>query len=83
MIHELKTWTDVFEAVLNGIKAFEYRYCGDREFNVGDKLLLREYLPQENDYSGREIIVTVPYIIFGGQFGIPKDYCIMSIFKEE
>lgn len=44
MRHELKTHPEPFEAVVQGLKTFEYRY-DDRGFNVGDELLLREWDP--------------------------------------
>jgi hypothetical protein len=45
---------------------------------LGDFLLLREYIP-EHGYTGDEFLVYVPYIVWGGMFGIPEDYCIMSV----
>ena len=62
MKHELKIWPAYFEAVLSGNKTFEYRY-NDRAFSVGDVLLLREYNTYKKEYSGREIEVTVTYIL--------------------
>ena len=50
-IHELKIKPVYFEAVKEGIKTFELRK-DDRNFKVGDILLLREW---EHKYSGRKI----------------------------
>lgn len=44
--HELKTWPEPFAAMVDGRKAFEIRR-DDRNFAVGDALLLREYEPPE------------------------------------
>ncbi len=41
MIHELKTWSAYFNEVFMGHKTFEVRKA-DRDFKVGDKLILIE-----------------------------------------
>ena len=79
MEHELKTWSEQFHAVRSGRKTFEFRY-NDRDYNVGDILVLREYNPVIKTYSGRMERVQVMYILRGG-FGIPENYVIMSIKK--
>jgi hypothetical protein len=76
MLHELKTHPDPFEALVLLIKTFEYRKA-DRDFKVGDILILREYSPF-TAYSGRYLLRKVTYII-RNEFGIPPEYCIMSI----
>ena len=87
-IHELKTWPDEYEAVHNLTKTFEYRK-NDRDFKVGDFLHLNKYSPETKEYCTvdcgggshykRTIAARVTLVIQGGQFGIPKDYCIMQI----
>lgn len=53
-IHELKTWPQYFHAIKEGIKTFEVRKA-DRDFNVGDILLLREFIPCKTcNGSGRQ-----------------------------
>lgn len=44
MIHELKTWTEYFQAIVSGEKTFEIRE-NDRGFRVGDTLILRQWTP--------------------------------------
>lgn len=44
MIHNLKTWPEYFRAVRNREKTFELRF-NDRDFKVGDVLLLQEFNP--------------------------------------
>ena len=40
-IHELKTWPQFFDSIVDGTKTFELRK-DDRGFEVGDAVLLRE-----------------------------------------
>ena len=71
MTHELKTWPEFFEQTRNSLKKFELRR-NDRDFRVGDELLLKEwdldlndrYIPFEpKGYTGREVLVRVDYIM--------------------
>lgn len=52
MMHELKCWPRYFEPVSNGSKPFEIR-LNDRGYQVGDTLLLREWDPDSERYTGR------------------------------
>ena len=63
-LHELKSWPEYFAPVLSGAKLFELRH-NDRDFEVGDELLLREYNPTAQSYSGRELRATVTYAMYG------------------
>ncbi len=85
--HELKLWPEYFEQVRNGQMSFQLRR-NDRDFKVGDHLLLKEWIPKDNPqpmrfargYSGREVLVRVDYIIDDlYRFGLDPDYVIMSI----
>lgn len=64
MIHELKTWPEPFQVIMDGLKTFEIRR-DDRGFQVGDKLLLRECHPNSTHYTGREAQADVVYILRG------------------
>lgn len=79
-IHELKTDPDQFQAVVDGVKKAEFRK-DDKGFESGDVLHLREYDRTEiasQKYTGREALVEITWIVSGGEYGIPKDYCMMS-----
>ncbi len=76
--HELKTWPEYFEAVRTEKKNFEIRK-NDRAFQVGDLLILREWDPQKETYSGRTAFRRITYILPGGQFGIDPDFVVLSI----
>lgn len=76
-IHELKIWTIPFEAVLDGSKRYEVRKA-DRPFLVGDDIILKEYIPEWNSYTGREIFGRITYITEAGMWGLPKDICVFG-----
>lgn len=73
--HVLKIWPSYFQLVVTGQKTFEVRK-NDRNFKVGDELLLREWNGQ---YTGSFITFRIVYILHGGEFGIESGYCVMSI----
>ena len=77
MIHELKCWPRPFHKMLLGEKTFEFRK-NDRNYQTGDTLHLREFDPSTEKYSGEELWVRVTYILFGGVYGLPRDYVVMS-----
>jgi hypothetical protein len=53
--HRLKTWPEYYAAIQEGRKPFELRF-NDRQFAVGDKLILEEFVPCEHcDATGRAI----------------------------
>jgi ASC-1-like (ASCH) protein len=78
MTHALKTWPEYFEAIVSGKKNFEVRKT-DRDFAVGETLLLQCFDPEEQRYTGQEYKVRVTYILHGGKFGIEKGFCVMGI----
>ncbi|MBU2514533.1 DUF3850 domain-containing protein [bacterium] len=77
-IHKLKTWPVYYQAVVSGQKRFEARK-DDRDFKEGDVLILQEYDPKNQEYTGRQHTVKVDYILVGTAFGIEDGYCVMSI----
>jgi len=80
--HELKIWPQWFDAVRAGSKTFEIRR-DDRNFNVGDKLILEEYKPGVGSYTGRKLEKTIKYITRDndgeGRFGLLPGYCVLGI----
>lgn len=78
MIHELKIWPEHFDAVAKDKKKFEVRK-NDRDFKVGDTLILWEWNPESKSYTGWKISRKITYILEGGQFGIEKGFVVMSI----
>jgi hypothetical protein len=80
MTHELKTWPDHYDNIAIGIKTFEYRK-NDRDYHSGDTLILRRYDPAKQQYSGERMEKVVTHILYGGECGIPDDYCVMSLSR--
>lgn len=82
--HDLKTWPEPFQEIIEGRKRHEIR-VDDRMFNVGDLLRIREWQPgdamplHDGGYTGREITVRVTYKTAGGQWSLPELLCVMSI----
>lgn len=76
--HQLKIHPEYFKEVLLGHKTFEIR-LNDRNFQVGDTLILQEYNPITQTYTGRQLARVVTYILHGPAFGLQPDYVIMSI----
>ena len=62
MIITKKCWPEFFEKVFSGEKKFEVRLA-DFECSVGDLILLKEYDPKTQRYTGRKLIRKVTYII--------------------
>lgn len=77
--HELKTWPEPFQALLEGHKTHEIRSCEDRDFEVGDELLLREWEPANRSYTSREVTVEVTYVTPAEQWGLPSNLCVLSV----
>ena len=78
MIHELKTWSEYFEEVFMGHKTFEVRK-NDRDFKVGDTLILKEWNDFREIFTGRELTKTVTYVFKGGSFGLEEGFVVMAI----
>ncbi|MFH1359389.1 MAG: DUF3850 domain-containing protein [archaeon] len=49
-----KVWPDYFQMILNGTKKVELRLA-DFDLKEGDILVLEEYEPETNTYTGRKI----------------------------
>jgi hypothetical protein len=77
MQHELKTWPVYFQAVVNGTKTFEMRK-DDRNFRVDDTLLLKEFNPSAQFYTGQEMLVKITYKL-DGFAGVTPGYCVLGI----
>ena len=75
-MHELKIYPKYFEQVLEGKKTFEIRK-NDRNFQVGDRLALKEW--DNIKYSGRSIYAEITYILDDKFIGLAEGYIAFSI----
>ena len=83
-IHELKTDSEVFQAVVEGRKTFEIRF-NDRDFKVGDELVLLEtiYTGEQMKqgkpllFSGNKLRKKVSYVLSG--YGLQDGWVILGI----
>jgi len=76
--HVLKTWPDYFQRILEGRKTAEWRK-NDRNFCHGDYLVLQEYKPKEDIYTGRVLVAEITDIVQAESFHMTPGYCVMSI----
>ena len=75
--HELKCWPYYFILVIQGRKPFEIR-INDRNYKCGQRVLLREYYPELDDYSGNTFSFRISYVL-KNHVGLKKGFCILGI----
>lgn len=76
--HRLKCWPGPFRGLVSGAKKFEYRK-NDRDYRVGDTLLLEEYDQHEQAYTSVQVRRRITWISNGPDWGIPKGFVVMSV----
>ena len=76
-VHYLKTWSTPFQATFDGLKSYELREF-DRDFKIGDLVVLDEYLPREKKYTGRRIIRIITYLNAPGQWGLRGEIGVLG-----
>jgi hypothetical protein len=86
-IHKVKSWTYLFEAVLAGGKTHDIRYMRERDYKVGDTMILQETDVGGQNYTGRELPVEITYITSKDNYcalsneALMPEYCIISFKK--
>lgn len=77
MTHELKIQPKYFAEVIHNNKRFEIRKY-DRDYQVGDFLLLREF--ENGEYTGNcSELLQIVYILHDcPEYGLMNGYCILS-----
>lgn len=76
-IHDLKILTQHFVDVKSGRKKAELRK-DDRDFAVGDMLILREW--ENGQYTGRRLTATITHIL-KDFVGLTDGWAVLSIKK--
>lgn len=76
-VHRLKVWPEFFDDLATGVKTFELRDKRDRDFKVDDTLVLGEWSPMSQIYSGREVHKRITYILEG--WGLKDGYVCMGL----
>jgi hypothetical protein len=85
--HKVKSWTYLFEAAVAGIKTHDIRILDERDYKVGDTLVLQEFDQTEGAYTGREQAFKITYITSRNTpcamscACLNRDFCILSISK--
>jgi hypothetical protein len=74
-VHELQILPTYFAEVKSREKRAEYRY-NDRNFKVGDILVLREY--ENGGYTGRHLHFKITHIL-EDVYSMPEKWVILSI----
>lgn len=81
--HHLKTWPKHFQAIRQNLKTADLR-IDDREFVVGDVLVLDEYDPEADRYTLETIHAQVTHILTGSDHemdGIKAGYVMLSFTR--
>lgn len=61
-VHYVKSWPVFFQAIKKGVKTHDLRSNHDRDYKVGDELVLQEFDPVTGTYTGDEIVCRITYI---------------------
>ncbi len=59
-------------------KNFKVR-IDDRDYDIGDMLILEEYDPQKCEYTGRKVVRQITDILRDNPY-VPAGYCILSLY---
>jgi hypothetical protein len=84
-VHEVKSWTAFFQAFKTGAKKHDMRDMIDRDYQVGDVLVLHEYDPFKGEYTGEKLAMRITYITSRdtpcafSSAALDRNYCILSL----
>lgn len=83
--HEMKSWPQFFQPIVEGRKLHDLRSKEGRDFQVGDVALLREYDPVAGDYTGRACQCLITFITSNdtpcaySSAALARGYAILSL----
>ncbi|MGL9970952.1 DUF3850 domain-containing protein [Enterococcus sp. DIV1420a] len=72
--HFIKIAPEFFLAVIKKKKKHEIRY-NDRQYRVGDIVVLKEYETERRSYTGRTVVIEITYL---SSFMQKKDVVVFS-----
>ncbi|WP_110925911.1 DUF3850 domain-containing protein [Bacillus massiliglaciei] len=73
--HHLKVYPAYFKALSSREKTFEIRE-NSHDFKVGDWLILQEFIPEKEEYTGAELVRKITYI---SNFAQKSNFIVMAI----
>ena len=85
IVHYLKCWPQFFDPILEGKKNHDLRRSDDRDFRVGDLIVLREFDEIRGSFTGRQQKVEITYITSAdlpcalSSEALHDNFCILSI----
>lgn len=88
-IHKVKSWTYLFRAAVAGVKTHDIRNLSERDYRVGDTLVLQEFDQTVGKYTGNEQAFEITYITSRetpcalSSACLDREFCILSIRKME
>lgn len=86
-VHKVKSWTYLFKAAVAGVKTHDIRDLTERDYKVGDTLILQEFDQTIGKYTGNEQAFEITYITSRNtpcamsSVCLGRDHCILSIKK--
>ena len=84
-VHKVKSWVPFFQAFKRGEKKHDMRDLRDREYKVGDIMILQEFDQIKGEYTGDEMVREITYITDKNtpcafsSHALDRDYCILSL----
>lgn len=87
--YEVKSWTYLFQAFIDGRKRHDMRDLRDRPYKVGDVMKLREFDHTIGNYTGREALAKITYITSNNtpcamsSAALDNNFAILSIERIE
>lgn len=84
-IHKVKSWIYLFQAAKMGIKKHDFRDMRDRDYAIGDILVLQEFDQTTGTYTGDELPCRITYITSNmtpcamSSAALENNFCVLSI----
>ena len=82
--HDVKSWPNFFASIIDGSRTHELRR-NDRDYQVGDLMVLREFDPIGGRHTGRSATVEITSMTSQelpcavSDQGLDPDFCILSV----